>query len=155
MLNRSALALAAVSLSFASANAQERDQKFTLPHITVTGTSFAEIKPDIATFTLGVVSENPTAAEAELENAKAAASVIAQLKELAVDPKDIKTSSLILAPVMVDERDPKNQWRRQTHSDRISRGERPYRDDPRCRQGRRHCLPRRGERREFLSRPIF
>jgi len=90
MLNRSALALAAVSLSFASANAQERDQKFTLPHITVTGTSFAEVKPDIATLTLGVVSEKPTAAEAESENAKAAASVIAEFKELGVDPKDIK-----------------------------------------------------------------
>lgn len=107
MLNRSALALAAVSLSFASANAQERDQKFTLPHITVTGTSFVEVKPDIATLTLGVVSEKPTAAEAESENAKAAASVIARLKELGVDPKDIKTSNLVLAPVMVEERDPK------------------------------------------------
>jgi len=86
MLNRSALALAAVSLTFASANAQERDQKFTLPHITVTGTSFAE---------------------AESENAKAATSAIARLKEFGVDPKDIKTSSLVLAPVMVEERDPK------------------------------------------------
>ena len=36
-----------------------------------------------------------------------ATSAIARLKEFGVDPKDIKTSSLVLAPVMVEERDPK------------------------------------------------
>ena len=107
MIHRSALALAVLSLSCALADAQERDQKFTLPHITVTGTSFVEVRPDIATLSLGVVNERPTAAEAELENARAAASAIAGLKEFGVDPKDIKTSSLVLAPVMVEERDPK------------------------------------------------
>ena len=57
---------------------------------------------------LGVVNERPTAAEAELENARAAASAIAGLKEFGVDPKDIKTSnSGSFAPVMVEERDPK------------------------------------------------
>ena len=106
MLHRSALALAVISLSCVLANAQERDQKFTLPHITVVGRSFAEVRPDIATLSLGVVSERPTAAETESENAKAAASAIAGLKESGVDPKDIKTSSLVLAPVMVEERDP-------------------------------------------------
>jgi len=107
MIHRSALALAVLSLSCALADAQERDQKFTLPHITVTGTSFVEVRPDIATLSLGVVNERPTAAEAESENARAAASAIAGLKEFGVDPKDIKTSSLVLAPVMVEERDPK------------------------------------------------
>ena len=107
MIHRSALALAVLSLSCALADAQERDQKFTLPHITVTGTSFVEVRPDIATLSLGVVNERPTAAEAESENARAAASAIAGLKEFGVDPKDIQTSSLVLAPVMVEERDPK------------------------------------------------
>jgi uncharacterized protein YggE len=107
MIHRSALALAVLSLSCALADAQERDQKFTLPHITVTGTSFVEVRPDIATLSLGVVNARPTAAEAESENARAAASAIAGLKEFGVDPKGIKTSSLVLAPVMVEERDPK------------------------------------------------
>jgi uncharacterized protein YggE len=107
MIHRPALALVVISLSCALADAQERDQKFTLPHITVVGTSFAEVRPDIATLSLGVVSERPTAAEAESENAKAATAAIAGLKEFGVDPKDIQTSSLVLAPVMVEERDPK------------------------------------------------
>ena len=81
-IHQSTLALAVLSLSCALADAQERDQKFTLPHITVTGTSFVEVRPDIATFSLGVVNERPTAAEAESENARAAASAIAGLKRV-------------------------------------------------------------------------
>lgn len=86
--------------------AQENTQ-FTLPHISITGSSFAGVRPDIATLRLGVISEKPTAAEAESENSNSSTSVIAELKDIGVDPKDIQTSSLTLAPVMVEERDPK------------------------------------------------
>jgi uncharacterized protein len=58
---------------------------------------------------LGVVSEKPTAKEAESDNASSSTSVIAALKGLGIDPKDIQTSSLTLTPVMVEERDPKTQ----------------------------------------------
>jgi uncharacterized protein YggE len=61
----------------------------------------------MATLHLGVISEKPTAAEAELDNSSSANSVIATLKTLGVDPKDIQTSSLTLAPVIIEERDPK------------------------------------------------
>jgi uncharacterized protein YggE len=72
------------------------------PHIT----SDTEARPDIAVLVLGVVSENPTAAEAQSDVAVSSTSVIAALKGFGVDPKDIQTSSLTLAPVMVEERDP-------------------------------------------------
>jgi uncharacterized protein YggE len=75
------------------------------PHITVTGASDTEARPDIAVLVLGVVSENPTAAEAQSDVAVSSTSVIAALKGFGVDPKDIQTSSLTLAPVMVEERD--------------------------------------------------
>jgi uncharacterized protein YggE len=78
----------------------------TTPHITVTGASYTDAQPDIAVLVLGVVSEKPTAAEAQSDVAVSSTSVIAALKGFGVDPKDIQTSSLTLAPVMVEERDP-------------------------------------------------
>jgi uncharacterized protein YggE len=89
--------------------------QFTLPHITVTGSSYANVRPDVATLQLGVVSEKPTAAEAESENATSASAVIDVLKGLGVDPKDIATASLTLSPVLIEERDPKtNQITKRT-----------------------------------------
>ena len=101
------VAVAALSFSCAFAQAQDSDQKFTLSHISVTGSSSVEVRPDVAVLRLGVVSEKPTAKEAEFDNASSSNSVIAALKALGIDPKDIQTSSLTLAPMMVEERDPK------------------------------------------------
>ena len=106
MISKSIFAMTSLILSCAVALAEESEH-FTLPHISVTGSSFAEIKPDIATLRLDVISEKPTAAEAELDNSTSANSVIAALKTLGVDPKDIQTSSLTLAPIIIEERDPK------------------------------------------------
>jgi uncharacterized protein YggE len=91
----------------APAYAQDAGQKSPLPHITASGRAFVEVKPDIATLSLGVVSEKASAAEATAENAQATTNAIAVLKSLGVDPKDIKTTSLVLAPVVTEERDPK------------------------------------------------
>jgi uncharacterized protein len=107
MLNKSIVALATTLLFSFAAQAAEDNAQFAAPHITVTGTSYAEVKPDIATLRLGVISEKPTAAEAESENAASSIAVIASLKTLGIDPKDIRTSALTLSPVMVEERDPK------------------------------------------------
>jgi uncharacterized protein YggE len=101
------VACVALTLSCAPAFAQDADQKSPLPHITASGRAFVEVKPDIATLSLGVVSEKNTAAETTAENAQATTNAIAVLKSLGVDPKDIKTSSLVLAPVVTEERDPK------------------------------------------------
>lgn len=100
-------ACVALAVSCAPAFAQEAGQKSPLPHITASGRAFIEVKPDIATLSLGVVSEKSTAAEAIAENAQATTASIAVLKSLGVDPTDIKTTSLILAPVITEERDPK------------------------------------------------
>ena len=100
-------ACVALAISCAPAFAQDADQKSPLPHITASGRAFVEVKPDIATLSLGVVSEKSAAAEATAENAQATAASIAVLKSLGVDPKDIKTTSLTLAPVIAEERDPK------------------------------------------------
>jgi len=93
------------------ATAQEMGQngepKFTLPHITVRGSTFVEVKPDTATLHLGVVNEKNTAAAAAAENARGAAAAITMLKDLGIDPKDIKTTNLTISPVVVEDRDPK------------------------------------------------
>ncbi len=98
------VACVALTLSCAPAFAQEKSP---LPHITVSGKAFVEVKPDIATLSLGVISEKNTAAEATAENAQATTATIAVLKSLGVDAKDIKTTSLVLAPIVTEERDPK------------------------------------------------
>ena len=110
MIYKSIVMVAALTFSCALAQAQDSEQKFTLPHISVVGSSSVEVRPDLATLRLGVVSEKPTAKEAESDSASSATSVIAALKGLGIDHKDIQTSSLTLAPVMVEERDP------QTHN---------------------------------------
>jgi len=101
------VACVALALSSAPVFAQDADQKSPVPHITASGRAFVEVKPDIATLSLGVVSEKNTAAETTAENAQATTNAIAVLKSLGVDPKDIKTTNLVLAPVITEERDPK------------------------------------------------
>jgi uncharacterized protein YggE len=97
----------ALTLSCAPVFAQDAGPKSSLPHIAASGKAFVEVKPDVATLSLGVVSEKAAAAEATAENAQASTNAIAVLKSLGVDPKDIKTTSLVLAPVVTEERDPK------------------------------------------------
>jgi len=101
------VACVALTASCAPAFAHDAGQKSPLPHITVAGRAFVEVKPDLATLSLGFVSEKSTAAEATAENAQATTDSIAILKNLGVDPKDIKTTSLVLSPVTTEERDPK------------------------------------------------
>ncbi|MDF2114830.1 SIMPL domain-containing protein [Roseiarcaceae bacterium H3SJ34-1] len=93
---------------------QDGEPKFTLPHITVAGSSFIEVKPDVATLYLGVVNEKSTAAAAASENAKGATAAIAMLKDLGIEPKDIKTTSLTISPVFVQDRDPKTSVTKRT-----------------------------------------
>ncbi|MDO9336277.1 MAG: SIMPL domain-containing protein [Caulobacter sp.] len=54
--------------------------------------------PDMATITLGVTTEAPSAAEAMRLNADRMTGVIASLKKAGVDPRDIQTSGLNLNP---------------------------------------------------------
>lgn len=73
--------------------------------------AYGEVRqaPDMATITLGVTTEAPTAAEAMRLNAERMTSVIASLKKAGVDPRDIQTSGLNLNPqyVYVENQPPK------------------------------------------------
>ena len=97
----------ALSRATAQETGQNGEAKFTLPHITVRGSTFVEVKPDAATLHLGVVNEKNTAAAAAAENAKGATAAIAMLKDLGIDPKDIKTTNLTISPIVIEDRDPK------------------------------------------------
>jgi uncharacterized protein YggE len=100
-------AAVALALSCAPALAQDAGPKSPLPHISASGKAFVEVKPDVATLSLGVISEKATAAEATADNAQATTKAITVLKSLGVDSKDIKTTSLVLEPVFTEERHPK------------------------------------------------
>lgn len=65
--------------------------------------------PDMATITLGVTNEAPSASEAMKLNAEKMTGVIASLKKAGVDPRDIQTSGLNLNPqyVYVENQPPK------------------------------------------------
>jgi uncharacterized protein YggE len=76
-------------------------------HIRVVGSAQDEVRPDIAVLNLGVVDEKPTAQDAMAENSRLTAAAIATVKGLGVDAKDIRTASVDLWPIMVDEHDPK------------------------------------------------
>ncbi|MEI4473312.1 SIMPL domain-containing protein [Frigidibacter sp. MR17.24] len=71
-------------------------------HITVTGEGRVAAVPDMATITLGVVGDAPTAAEAVAANAAAAAKVIAALDQAGIAGADMQTSSLSVNPVYED-----------------------------------------------------
>jgi uncharacterized protein YggE len=57
--------------------------------------------PDMATITLGVTTEAPSASEAMKLNADRMTQVIASLKKAGIDPRDIQTSGLNLNPQYV------------------------------------------------------
>ncbi|MEI4486706.1 SIMPL domain-containing protein [Frigidibacter sp. MR17.14] len=71
-------------------------------HITVTGEGSVAARPDMATITLGVVSEGATAAEAMAANSDAVAKVMAALSGAGIAEADLQTSSLNVNPVYED-----------------------------------------------------
>ncbi len=66
--------------------------------ITVTGEGRVEAAPDMATVSLGVVTEGTTAAEAMAANTIQLAAVLEQLKMGGIEDRDIQTSGLSLNP---------------------------------------------------------
>jgi hypothetical protein len=61
----------------------------------------------LAILRFGVVTERPLAADAAAENARAVEAVLAELKKLGVPDAEVQTQGVTLAPVTVEERDPK------------------------------------------------
>ena len=108
MYRRLFLAIALLVAAAPGARADDPDS-FKEPHITVDGAASLDMRPDRATMRLGVVSEKPTAAEAAADIAKSSAAVVETLKGLGVEAKDIKTYSLDIDPITVDDRDPQTK----------------------------------------------
>ncbi len=66
--------------------------------ISVEATGKAYIVPDIAMVSLGLYTEGDTSTEVVAENNKKMTAIIAVIKELGIDEKDIKTTSYYLSP---------------------------------------------------------
>jgi len=69
------------------------------PTVAVGGQASEDAKPDVATLSLSIEVQKPTATEAANENARRADAVIAGLKSAGVEAKDIATVGLSLYPV--------------------------------------------------------
>jgi uncharacterized protein len=79
--------------------------KDSVPAITTMGEASAEVVPDIAMISLGIVTERAKAADAARENASAAQAIVNEIKAQGIEAKDIKTVSVTLAPVYDEMRD--------------------------------------------------
>jgi len=79
---------------------QERSlQQQNANQITVSGEGKVYVKPDVAIISLGVTSQAPTVAEVTKANTDKMNSVIATVKELKVNEKDILSTNYSLTPV--------------------------------------------------------
>ena len=98
-----------IALAFLCAAASQAlaDPTPPAPQLSVTGRAFVDVRPDQARLKLGVDMQRPTAAEASEAVAQAATAMIAAIKELGVDAKDIQTSAVTLTPVYQTLRDDK------------------------------------------------
>ncbi|MFN3825363.1 MAG: SIMPL domain-containing protein [Pseudorhodobacter sp.] len=68
------------------------------PRITVTGEGRVDVAPDMATVSLGVTTEAPTAAAAMAANSDELARVLERLRGAGIAERDLQTSSLSLNP---------------------------------------------------------
>ncbi len=66
--------------------------------VTVEGQGMVKAKPDIVVLTLGVVTENENVKTAQQENAVRSNNVIAALKALGIEEKNIETTSYTMYP---------------------------------------------------------
>ena len=94
------LLVLALALAIAGpAQAQVDDESNSIddtPHITIIGSAHVAVAPDLATITLGVGSEKPTAREASDETSRAAQAVLATAKAQGVAGADITTQAVTL-----------------------------------------------------------
>jgi len=69
-----------------------------IPAIQVSGTGSIQTKPDTASISIGVSTEDPSAQNAVSRNNAATAKVIAELEAAAIEKKDLKTSHFSVYP---------------------------------------------------------
>lgn len=87
---------AATALLAAPASAAEIQIQVQGPVVEMTVNEVVQSAPDTATVNAGVTTRAPTAVEAMQQNAEAMNRVIARLRSLGIDRKDIQTSSINL-----------------------------------------------------------
>ncbi|WP_036255601.1 SIMPL domain-containing protein [Methylocapsa acidiphila] len=120
------VAAAAMSLLFWSAAAGAQQcvpLKDAVPSLTTVGTASAEVVPDIATISLGVETERPTAAEAASENARAAQAIIGEIKAQGIDPRDVRTVAVTLSPVYDETNDSNGRLTKRTLRGYVARND--------------------------------
>jgi hypothetical protein len=71
----------------------------TIPGLSVDGEAEDSVKPDVAVLSLEAVDDLPTAPAASARNAVSTNEIIAALKRLGVDERDIRTESFDLTPL--------------------------------------------------------
>jgi uncharacterized protein YggE len=96
-----ALAGALLTAAALPAQAQSADAAFRATTFNLSATGETKVVPDLATITLGVQNEAPTAAGALSANAVQMNRVIAALKKAGVAERDIQTSNLNVNPQYV------------------------------------------------------
>jgi len=94
------LTSAAVALP---AHAETADAAFRATTLNLSATGESKVTPDLATITLGVQTDGPTAAQALSANAAQMTRVVAALKKAGIADRDIQTSSLNVNPQYVYE----------------------------------------------------
>ncbi|WP_269716680.1 SIMPL domain-containing protein [Caulobacter sp. NIBR2454] len=107
LFRAAALGALLVTAGAASASAQTvltaADTQFKATTLNLSAYGETRVAPDMATITLGVNVESPTAAEAMKANALRMNQVIAALKKAGIESRDIQTSGLNLNPQYVYE----------------------------------------------------
>lgn len=93
---RKSILLAATALLAAPATAAEIQIQVQGPVVEMTVNEVVQSAPDTATVNAGVTTRAPTAVEAMRQNAESMNRVIARLRSLGIDRKDIQTSSINL-----------------------------------------------------------
>ncbi len=92
------LAPLALAFTLLAVPASEALAKADKPFVRVTGAGSASAKPDIATISIGVVSDGTTAAEALEKNTAAMSRVMVELKGQKIEEKDIQTTNFSVNP---------------------------------------------------------
>jgi len=93
-----ALTFAAAPAVLAQAEPPAADTMFRATTFNLSAYGETRVEPDMATITLGVMTEGKTAAEAMAANATRMTAVVASLKKAGIAEKDIQTSNLNLNP---------------------------------------------------------
>jgi uncharacterized protein YggE len=93
-----ALTFAAAPAVLAQTEPPAADTMFRATTFNLSAYGETRVEPDMATITLGVMTEGKTAAEAMAANATRMTAVVASLKKAGIAEKDIQTSNLNLNP---------------------------------------------------------